>query len=308
MVTVIGWLACAAAVAAGLGVWLQWHAHRMHRRLLARVQGRGAQPGAARPVPVGQRLSGMLTRLGDWPVHRFCSRELQTRIAELLVRAGLPPELTAAAFTALRVILAVTGAGVGALLHLIGLGSLAATGLLAAAGYWLPLSWLETAARRRRAEIVRELPDLLDVLGAGLTAGAGVDYALRLVGERLPGPLAGEIRRCWSELDLGVPRREALQGLARRCGTPEVEWLVQVLVDGLQLGVPLTQELAAHARDLRLARRHRAREEAARNAPLITLVTATVLVPGILLLVLGLAGLNLWLHPERFGLANLVGG
>ena len=59
------------------------------------------------------------------------------------------------------------------------------------------------------------------------------------------------------------------------------------LLQAEELGTPLSTALAGQAEALRAARRQRARDSAARAAPRIQLVVALVMVPGAMLLILG---------------------
>jgi tight adherence protein C len=84
---------------------------------------------------------------------------------------------------------------------------------------------------------------------------------------------------------LGVPLSESLAGLETRLPLPEVRALVAALDRAARHGAPLSDTLAAQARDARLGRRRQIEEEAARAGPKIQLVVALLLVPSVLLLV-----------------------
>ncbi len=71
-------------------------------------------------------------------------------------------------------------------------------------------------------------------------------------------------------------------------GSDDVGRLVGALVQAEELGTPLATALAGQAEALRAVRRQLARDRAARAAPRIQLVVALVMVPGALLLVLGM--------------------
>lgn len=292
-------LAAAGALAATYGLCCTWRVRQARRALRERLQG----PPVGRPAGAPGLLDLILSslhRLGSTLLPHLLEPAAAAALARRLQHSGLPPGLTPAAFLGLQAALAAVGLAAGTALA----GGLLLPVLLAAACWRLPPWWLAAAARRRRAQIAAEVPDCLDVLAAGLAAGSAPDRALRLLAVRFPGALAVELRRCFGEMDLGVPRRRALQDLMARCREPGVDWLVEVLLDGLDLGVPLARALAVQAGHLRRARLLVAREQAARRAPLLTLVVTALLVPGVLALLLGLVGLNFWFHPERFGLGR----
>src|SRR5262249_56930429 len=87
------------------------------------------------------------------------------------------------------------------------LAALAVAAGLGALGIAGPALWLRSRAREQRSAIVRQLPDLLDLLVICAEAGMALEPALRLAVARLPGALTAEIAALVRELDLGTPRR-----------------------------------------------------------------------------------------------------
>jgi tight adherence protein C len=140
-----------------------------------------------------------------------------------------------------------------------------------------------TRARGRAMEL--ELPDLLDLLRVSVQAGMPLAGALGAVGARHHGVLAREWLKTAGELELGAPREQAMQGLVRRCPLPGMAVLVAALERSQRHGAPLSDTLAAQAREAREARARRLREQAAKAAPKIQLVVALLLVPSAMLLV-----------------------
>jgi tight adherence protein C len=109
--------------------------------------------------------------------------------------------------------------------------------------------------------------------------------ALAAIGSRSQSPLATELGAVASQAQLGVPLDDALRGLVRRLPAPELGAFAAAVKRATKHGAPLSDTLAAQARDARLARRRRIQEEAAKAAPKIQLVVALLLVPSVLLLV-----------------------
>jgi tight adherence protein C len=161
------------------------------------------------------------------------------------------------------------------------------------AGFLMPGFVLTRRAAGRRAALVRELPDLLDLLVISVEAGMALDPALDLASARLPGVLSGEVRATLRELRLGTARRTAYRGLAERVASPELQQVVAALLQAEELGAPLSRALAGQAETLRNTRRQHARDRAARAAPRIQLVIALVMVPGALLVVMGMLVMEL---------------
>jgi tight adherence protein C len=156
---------------------------------------------------------------------------------------------------------------------------------LPAAAFLAPDLWVRRRARARGAAMAAELPDVLDLLRVALAAGLSLDRALAEVARRDRGLLARELRVAAVQVELGVPRSEALAGLVARCPCAGVATLVRALERAARHGAPLGEALSAQAREARGATARRLAERAAKASPQIQLVVALLLVPSVLLLV-----------------------
>jgi tight adherence protein C len=246
--------------------------------LRARRTGSAASAGPPAPmrwamrVPAPEGLRRRAFRAGD---------------DRLIGAAGLEGRVSAHDIAAARVGCALITAVAGAPALLAGpivLAPLAgAVGLAAIA----PGRWLGRRAARRRAALVRELPDLMDLLGICVEAGMALDPALALSGERLGGTVGEEVGRLLGDLRFGMPRAAAYRALVDRMDVPELTQAVAALLQADELGTPLSGALAGQAAAMRSARRQAARDRAAKAAPKIQLVVALLMVPAVLILVLG---------------------
>jgi tight adherence protein C len=201
--------------------------------------------------------------------------------------AGRPAGLGVRELMAAKVASALLGGAIATVVGAMAPGRLGLVIVVAgpAAGFLAPDLWLARVAGERARRTRRDLPALLDMLRVTVQAGASLTAALRAVGERSDGPLAGECRAVASEVGLGVPLRDALEGLAARLPQPEVRSLVAALDRAHRHGAPLADTLAGQAESARFALARRIRDDAARAAPKIQLVVALLLVPSVLLLV-----------------------
>ncbi len=249
---------------------------------LARLMPR-PRPAARRRGRVPAVALALLARIGARVGAPAASRAFET----LLVAAGRPFGLRAA-----DVMAAKGGAGALGLAFALPLGSLLPGRLGLLAPFALPLAaflapdlWLRHRAQQRGAAMARELPDLLDLLRVALGAGLSLDRALAEVARRDRGLLAREWRTAAVEIELGVPREQALDRLAVRCPCEGIVPLVRALQRGARHGTPLAEALAAQAAEARAAQVRRLAERAAKAAPQIQLVVALLLVPSVLLLV-----------------------
>jgi len=253
-------------------VWVEARA-----RSAARARD-GARRGGRRPALL-TALAGLGRRLGR--------PAAPAGLAGRLAAAGTPFGLSVADALALKAGAAAVGLALGVPLAAAAPGRLGPVVLLGAplAGFLAPDLALARAARRRERAMAREAADVLDLLRVAVEAGLTPTRALREVGRRHPGPLAAELGRAAAEIDLGVPRAQALAALAARCPLAEVATLVAAIGRADRHGAPLGPALHALAVEARAEHARRVREAGARAAPQIQLVVALLLVPAVMLLV-----------------------
>jgi tight adherence protein C len=151
-------------------------------------------------------------------------------------------------------------------------------------GVRAPLFAAARAAKRRRAEIDAEIPQLLDLLAAGSSAGLAAPLALRRAADGLQGPLAHELRVSLDAVDLGSRWRDELRSLADRLQLPDLARAVSTVTRTETLGSSLSDSTVELAATVRAARRA-ATTERARTAPVKMLFPLVFLVlPAFLLL------------------------
>lgn len=179
------------------------------------------------------------------------------------------------------------GVGLGALIGaLLGPLRVLAIPLLGFAGYKIPDALASFRVRARSEELSRDLPDAVDLLAVCTQAGLNLPLSLERVAHGITGPLADELQRTISEIDLGVPRSQALSALAARVDDDELEALVGMLQTAERFGTKVAASLAVFAQDVRLRRKRKA-EELARKAPVKMMFPLVFLIlPGFVLLTL----------------------
>ncbi|MDQ4034401.1 MAG: type II secretion system F family protein [Chloroflexota bacterium] len=157
----------------------------------------------------------------------------------------------------------------------------------AAIGYIAPEFWLGRKIGARGMAMVLQLPDALDLLTISVEAGLGFDAALAKVVEKMDGPLVDEFRQALAEVRMGRVRREALRDVATRADAQPVSNFVGAIVQAEQLGVPIAKVLQIQSNQLRIERRQRA-EEAAAKAPVKMLFPMVgCIFPTIFIVILG---------------------
>jgi tight adherence protein C len=217
-------------------------------------------------------------------------RNLQ-EIRHKLEVAGRPNGWTVADMMGLRLLCALLCAALFFALMLLSslsrLNVILLTAAVGAVGFYLPNFWLNWRIGRRKTEILRAMPDGLDMLNICVGAGLGFDAALSRVGERWNTALADEFNRVVAEIRLGKSRRQALLDLADRTDVSEMENFVATIVQADQLGVSIAKVLRTQAEQMRIIRRQRA-EELARQATIKLLFPLVFLIfPSMLAVLLG---------------------
>jgi tight adherence protein C len=150
-------------------------------------------------------------------------------------------------------------------------------------GALLPIVWVDRKLAERQEAILKDLPDTLDLLAISVEAGVGFEGALGIVCEQFNSPLSGEFSRTLKEMELGLPRREALQNLKKRTEVPELSNFVLALTQADALGMPVGRVLKTQASEMRVKRRQWAREKAGKLPvkilfPLVLFIFPTVFV------------------------------
>lgn len=245
-------------------------------------------------VPLWRRLvEPLFSRLQR---KRTASGPATGALTRRLALAGNPGGLTASEFTILRHLAAAGGIVVGAALAALGLP--AATGAVLVigggiTGWVIPGFYLTSRINRRRREVLKALPDTLDLLTVSIEAGLGFDGALQKVVEKTRGTLASEMREMLREIQVGKPRREALRDMAGRLAVDDLTAFVGAVVMAEQMGVRIGNILRTQSDQMRLKRRQQA-EERALKAPVKMLFPLIFFIfPATFIILLGPAALQI---------------
>lgn len=146
-----------------------------------------------------------------------------------------------------------------------------------------------TRSRRAlTATCLDELPELLDVLALGLSAGISFDASLSVYCERYNTMLAGRMADAMRSWQLGVAsRRDALRSLAGELSVDAFSTFVSTVTDSLALGTPLAQVLVAQSEAVRDARRSYQQESIEKTPVKMLVPIGTLILPAMLLSILG---------------------
>ncbi|MCX7969382.1 MAG: type II secretion system F family protein, partial [Armatimonadetes bacterium] len=198
-------------------------------------------------LPIIQRFSGFVPQ---------ASASLKVT-EELLAMAGYPLGLAPADLMGLRLLLTLSGAFLGAFLPIVvafkmpgvatPLNIAISVSILSIIGFLGPIFWLRRVANQRRRRIMRQLPDMLDLITLSIEAGLAFDGAVHEATRRFKGPLSDELKKAMREVTLGKPRSQALRDMAERLKLEDVSLLVSAVHQSETLGSPLSDALKALA-------------------------------------------------------------
>jgi tight adherence protein C len=276
-------------------VFLALRAWQSGRKLssVSATLGHGAAPNLRQvelSKPWSERvLRPMLRRLYRMGRYLTPSRNIE-QLQHTLIVAGLPGGMTVTDFLGLR-FLAGALLGLGAFLVMLtrqptGM-ALLISGIAFLAGMYLPNFWLRSKAQKRQKEIQQALPDALDMMSICVDAGLGFEAAIQKVAYQSKTALAYELRRVISEIRVGVPRAEALRHLADRTDVGDVSSLVGVLIQADQLGIAIRNVLNTQSVQMRIQRRQRAQEAAAKAPIKMMLPMVMFIFPALFIVILG---------------------
>jgi tight adherence protein C len=134
--------------------------------------------------------------------------------------------------------------------------------------YYIPDLYVSRLIRQRRERVRLGLPDALDLLAICMEAGLGLDQALMRVGAELKDnhpDLSDEFNLISLEQRAGTPRIEAWRHTAERTKLEIISSFVSMLVQTDKFGTPISKALAVFSDSLRIQRRQKAEELAAKT-------------------------------------------
>jgi tight adherence protein C len=227
-------------------------------------------------------------------MNRRTSTSTSEKIEKRLAMAGNPGDLRVADWLGIKAIGAIVGAiiffllfvllGVMGLPFPVNLVMVAVGGIL---GYTVPEFWLGGRVKKRQKAILMMIPDTLDLLTISVRAGLGFDAALAKVVEKLQGPLSDEFRRALAEVRVGKARRDALRDIVPRTEVVPLTNFIGAIIQAEQLGVSISKVLQVQSEQLRIERRQRAEEQAAKAPIKMLFPLVGCIFPSLFIVILG---------------------
>ena len=163
-------------------------------------------------------------------------------------------------------------------------------------GWILPGALVSRRIRLRKKEVQKALADTLDMLVVCVEAGLGLNQAMARVAEEVEhiSPVMSEELEIMNlEIRAGTPREDALRHLGERTDVKDIKGLVSMLIQTDRFGTSIAQALRVHSDDLRVKRRQRAEEQAAKTTIKLVIPLAIFVFPAMFVVILGPAILTI---------------
>lgn len=212
----------------------------LDRRLRSYVTGvsRERTRGVDELVP-GSGPAGLLQNID----RQIARRRMSASTRALLQRAG--SSTTVSEFIVIRLISGLVLGFVSAVLLVsrLGLAGTVLALLIALIGLYVPVIVMQIRASQRLIAFESQLPDALDLVAASLQAGSGLGQAYEMIAREMASPMSDEFRTVISEIRLGLSPSEALQNLADRMTSEDVDLVVSSINIQARIGGNLVQVL-----------------------------------------------------------------
>ena len=269
-------------------------------KLRSRLQGKTEATVVKKESSSG--VSSMLKQIGEAASRPFMpsTREKQSSLQRELAKAGIysPAALRTVQGAkvigiALGLILGyVSGLFLGSMLLFLAIGGLV--------GYVLPIIWLKLKAKGNQKALEYGLPDALDLMVVCVEAGMTVDSSMQRVGDELAlvhPVISREFGIAHMQTRVGMPRQEALRNLGTRTNNAAMMSLAAMLNQAERFGTSIAQALRVHADSLRIARQHKAEEQAAKSAVKLSFPLVLFIFPATFIVLLGPTVIELMNSP-----------
>jgi len=243
----------------------------------------------------------LLERLGQ--ANKPKDQAETSRIRRTLVTAGYRGPRATVIFLGSKIFL---GIMCGALFFLFG-GAVSPKGLspnkfsmlmvgIALCGFYAPQLWLSMAVSDRKEKLVKGFPDALDLMVVCVEAGLGLDQAIARVGEEVSighRALGEEFQLVSLELRAGFSREQALRNLSERADLEEIRSLIALLIQTDRFGTSVGQALRVYSDSMRMNRRLRAEELAAKLPVKLMLPLILFIFPSLMVVIIGPGAIKL---------------
>lgn len=226
---------------------------------------------------------------GKKPTKTAKQRKQQEALAKQLRMAGIHMSVSSFQFvkTAFMLITIVISVGLTAVLLSVSNYAMFIALIGCALGVMGPNLYLNSKKKKHQLAIKLQLADTLDLMSVCMEAGLSFDASLVKISERMEGPLIDELLTVFRQIQLGKNRNDALRDLSNATEVPELKTFVSAVIQANQLGIPITNVLAAQSEQLRMLKREEIKTAAAKVPTKMTIPTVICILPAIVCIIIG---------------------
>jgi len=283
----------AATVFCALGILMAYLLTRRSRATMRRIRavahrGRRGQLDTGISENLGRRffaaVQWLRSRLG-----MADEEDLAQRLADAGYRGTFPAEV----YNTARILGPAIALAIGSFIPLSRIFWMIA---LPAVAFIAPSIVLSRLIRRRRESIRKSIPDAIDLLVICVDAGLGIDQALLRVGQELGishPQITEELLQINREQRAGKPRVQAWTDMATRSRLKDIDAFANMLLQTERFGTPIARALSIFSDTIRLKRRQRAEEMAAKTTVKIVFPLVFFIFPSIFIVLLAPAILGI---------------
>lgn len=169
-------------------------------------------------------------------------------------------------------------------------GMAMSTLLPAAAGYYLPVYWVQRRLQTRQIAITEGFPDALDMMLVCVEAGQSLDQSIARVAKEIGAAypeLAEEFDIVSQEVRAGKERVMVMRDLSERVGLADITSFVTTMIQSATFGTSIAEALRVYSAEMRDKRVMRAEEKANTLPTKLTLGTMFFTVPPLMVILIG---------------------
>ncbi len=115
----------------------------------------------------------------------------------------------------------------------------------------LPFAYIARLRKKRLKKFLQLLPDALDLMSRGLSAGHAFTESLHMVATEMPEPISSEFRKTYEEQNLGLSIKLALENFVQRMPLLDLRMCVTAVLIQRETGGNLSELLEKVAHTIR---------------------------------------------------------
>ena len=180
-----------------------------------------------------------------WMNRTLMKLEISSRVKRMIDQADLQ-------ITVMRLVLFSLTAGVLAFLAAsMMITSYLLMGLFGVLAAVTPFAYIARKRKKRLNKFLQLLPDALDLMSRGLSAGHAFTESLQMVAQEMPEPVASEFRKTYEEQNLGLSLKLALENFVQRMPLLDLRMCVTAVLIQRETGGNLSELLEKVAYTIR---------------------------------------------------------